>query len=511
MNAPPRVDRARWDGWRLYLTVGACAVVVYLGALGNRFALDDISIIFRNPVVHHLSGLWHAFGQPYWPRWYEDFSAYRPLPIASYALDWAVGSFWWFHAVNLVWHAAASVAVAVLARRFLRTTGALAAGLLFAVHPVHVEAVANVVGRAELMAALFALLAVYAALVRGSILWSTVALAVGLLSKENAAVVPGLIVWAWMLDLGRPTRRRALGFVGAWVGLGVAYGVVRWLVLHPHPQVTSVAPIFLGASALDVRLTAIAAVADVTRLLLVPLTLRVDYSPAERTLVTSFGDPRFLAGAFCVAAWIFFIVLAWKRRERTIAFGLGWIGIALAPVANLFFPIGILLAERTLYLPSVGLVLVAGALLERVPGRAYALTLGLLTVAGAARTALRVPVWRDNNSLLLSILNDSPASFAGPAQLGEMYLEVRRPTNALGELRRAIGIYAMVPRLYVEAADAAMQLDEYPLADSLLVRQDELCQGCTVYYHFEINAARARGDTTVADSLRAFEYRESAK
>lgn len=511
MSASPRVDRARWDGWSLYLTVAACAVVVYLGALGNRFALDDISIIFRNDLVHHLSGVWRAFAAPYWPRWYEDFSAYRPLPIASYALDWSVGPFWWFHAVNLVWHAAACVLVAMVARRYLRPTGALAAGLLFAVHPVHVEAVANVVGRAELMAAVFALLAVYAALVRGSILWSTVALAFGLLSKENAAVVPGLIVWAWILDLGRPTRRRAFGFVGAWVGLGAAYGLVRWLVLYPHPQVSSVAPVFIGASALDVRLTAIAAVADFTRLLLVPLTLRVDYSPAERTLVTSFGDPRFLAGAFCLAAWIFFLVLAWKRRERLIAFGLGWIGIALLPVANLLFPIGILIAERTLYLPSVGLVLVAGALLERLPGRAYVMTLGLLTVAGAVRSAVRVPIWRDNDTLLLSILNDSPRSYAGPAQMGETYLRLQRPEKALVAFRRSIDTYAMVPRVYVEAADAAMQLGRYGLADTLLARQNELCQGCTVYYHFEINAARARGDTAVADSLRAFEHRRGGK
>jgi hypothetical protein len=338
-----------------------------------------------------------------------------------------------------------------------------------------------------------------------------VALALGLLSKENAAVVPGLIVWAWILDLGRPTRRRALGFVGAWVGLGVAYGLVRWLVLYPHPQVSSVAPVFIGASALDVRLTAVAAVADFTRLLLVPLTLRVEYTPAERTLVTSAADPRFLAGVFCVLAWIFFIVLAWKRRERLIAFGLGWIGIALMPVANLLFPIGVLVAERTLYLPSAGLMLVAGALLERLPVRTYAIALGLLTIAGGVRSALRVPVWYDNNSLLLSILNDSPRSFAGPTELGEMYLQVRRPKRALEAFRRAIDIYGMVPRLYVEAADAAMQLGEYSLADSLLRRHDQLCRGCTVYYDFEINAARARGDTTVADSLQAFERRRSGQ
>src|SRR5438046_4831679 len=114
---------------------------------------------------------------------------YRPLALASYAFDWQLGgAAWWFHAVNVAWHAGASVAVAWLARRWSGDLAALAAGLVFAVHPVHVEAVANIVGRAELMAALFAILPVYAALAHDRLWWSAAALAAGLLSKENAVV-----------------------------------------------------------------------------------------------------------------------------------------------------------------------------------------------------------------------------------------------------------------------------------------------------------------------------------
>src|SRR2546422_146136 len=98
----------------------------------------------------------------------------------SYAIDWQLGgAAWWFHGVNVAWHAGASVAVAWLARRWSGERAALAAGLLFAVHPIHVEAVANIVGRAELMAALFAIVAGYAALVPDRLLWSAGALAAG--------------------------------------------------------------------------------------------------------------------------------------------------------------------------------------------------------------------------------------------------------------------------------------------------------------------------------------------
>jgi hypothetical protein len=171
---------------RLYLTVGLAAAAVYVGVLWNRFALDDAVIIGQDPLVRSLAGVWRAFGHAY-----LRGAMYRPLTIASYALDWPLQSFAWYHAVNLLWHMGVSVLVALLARRWTGTTGALVAGLVFAVHPVHVEAVANVVGRDELMAAAFALLAVYAALGWGKVGWSAVALGLGLLCKENAAVVPG--------------------------------------------------------------------------------------------------------------------------------------------------------------------------------------------------------------------------------------------------------------------------------------------------------------------------------
>src|SRR5438093_1505067 len=150
---------------RMYLAVMACALVPYVPALWNGFALDDLYIIVWNPLVHSVQGVWRAFAAPYWP---PDLGGqmYRPLPLAAFAVDWSIarGHPGLFHAVNLLWHAGAAVVVAALARRWAdNTSAALAAGLVFAVHPVHVEAVANIVGLGELMAALGVCLAAYAA------------------------------------------------------------------------------------------------------------------------------------------------------------------------------------------------------------------------------------------------------------------------------------------------------------------------------------------------------------
>src|SRR5712691_7632625 len=247
---------------RIYLAVALCAVVVYLGALWNRFAFDDLPIVLWNSLFGRPGAWWRAFGASYWPPELGG-GMYRPLTISTYALDWLVGRIAWFHAANLLWHAGASVALAAIARRWSGERAALAAGLVFAVHPVHVEAVANIVGRAEVMAALFVLLAVYAALAHDSLWWSAAALAAGLLSKENAVVAPGLIVWGWIMGLApRPSRQRMATYAGVWFAVGLAYVVVRWAVLG-HELVGHPAPVFFGASPVAVRLTAVAALADV--------------------------------------------------------------------------------------------------------------------------------------------------------------------------------------------------------------------------------------------------------
>ena len=488
---------------RMYMAVAAAAILVYVRALWNQWAMDDLYAIVNHPVVQEQPP-WQAFAYPYWPVQLGGF-LYRPLVIASFALDRAIDGPAWFHAVNVLWHAAASLAVAILAHRWAGVWAGLAAGVIFAVHPVHVEPVANAVGRSELMAAGFALLAVYAAVERRSVTWSAVAGLAGLLCKENAVVVPGLIVWAWMLGIGRPTRRQALAFAASWVVVGAGYAVLRHVVLAPYGEMAYIAPVFAGESPVAIRLTAVATLRDVARVLLLPVTLRVDYSPDERTIVASALDPRFLAGLACFLGWGVLLALAWRRGRRVEAWGLGAIGIAFLPVANLLFPVGTLFNERLLYLPSAGLVVTAGAALARLQPRRLVAVLGVLAALGGVRAWPYIPAWGSDDRATLNILETSPRSFRGFARMGAVYLKTDRPGRALDAFRTAIEIFPHDGALYLSGAYAAFEAGRPATADSLLREMERVCprSRCAGLYRFEAANARLIGDTTAADSLLA--------
>jgi tetratricopeptide (TPR) repeat protein len=485
---------------KLYLAVAACAIVVHLGALWNQFALDDRLIVVFNPLVQSLSGAWESFAAPYWPANLGGL-VYRPLPIASYAIDYQLHSAAWFHLVNLLWHAGVTVAVTALARRWTSPTAALAAGLLFAVHPVHVEVVASVVGRADLMATLGTCLAVYAAVAYDSIGWSAAFLAFGILSKESAAATPALIALAWLIGLAHPPRRRMAMYGASWLAIAVLYFVLRWTVLHPYEGFPNIAPQFIDQSPLTIRYTAVAELVDVVRLLVFPLHLQADYSPMERVAVTSPLAGAFLLGLLCLGVWAMLFALAWRSRRRVEAFGLGWIGLAYLPVANLLIPHGVVMAERLLYLPSVGLVLAVGAALDRLPRRSWAIATSALVIAAGVRSAVRVPVWRNNQAAALAMISDAPLSYRSWDYLGWEYLWVRRDERALESFRRAASIYREDARMPLAAAHMAYVLGRTALADSLLQRADSICPRCPTAYHNQASAARLRGDTAAARFL----------
>ena len=467
--------RAAW------LAAGAAALV-YLPSLANGFALDDGTIVERNPAAHSVAAAAAAFDSSYWPV-QNGAGQWRPLVILSFGADWQLsgGSPVWLHAANDLWHAAATGLLVLVLAPYVTAAAALAAGVVFAVHPVHVEAVANLVGRAEMMAACFLFLALLAARnVRarravGRTTWPAelgllAVVAAALLSKEHAALAVALLA---LDDLALP--RDGLGHLpwrdyAAVTALTLAWFLVR-RPIDGGASFAMIAPTFFGLGAVG-RISTMLPVAFVlVRLLVWPFDLYPDYGPQlvprldHFTLLAAAGLALLLACAALAR-------LAW-RRSRALAFGLCLIGVAWLPTSNLLFPTGVVIAERTLYLASAGAAACAAAAFEWVTGRwgtgRAVAAAAVVVVAFAARTVTQIPVWRDNRSLVLWALQAHPESYREHEAAARALMRLGDLPAALEEYGYAVELYPLDPYALAEAAAAAVDAGRLPLARRYLV------------------------------------------
>jgi hypothetical protein len=409
--------------------VALAAVAVFAVTVSYQFAYDDHSVIVENRLVHHLANWPQILTSPWWPR-----GLYRPFTSLTLAANWTLdpGDPAGFHGVNVLLHALAAALVWVLGTRVMGAPGGVAAGLLFAVHPVHVEAVANVVGRAEVLATVFALAAALAYLRygewagdpgdgsrrRGLAAAGTLAATVlALASKESAFALPGVLLaadWAAAAAAGVSLRERLARTWPLWAG--VLLVAVGWLFVRaavvgglagdlPAPG--------LARTTMGERIAImLPVVPEYLRLLLVPARLSVEYSPDFLPVSTRFGLRALgglLALACCVAA-----AVALRRRAPAASAGLLWAGTALFVVGNVLVPSGVLLAERTLYLASAGVCLALGALwalLHRAHSAPAVVLLALVLGLGAARSYTRAGIWRDDSTLFPQLVADAPGSY----------------------------------------------------------------------------------------------------
>lgn len=456
---------------RAMLAAALTATLLYLPSLRNRFALDDSPIIEDNPAAHSVVAALRAVGDPYWPPQHQA-GLWRPLTILSYAVDWQLsgGSTAVLHATNTALHAAATALAVPLFAAFVPVPAALAGALVFAVHPVHVEAVANLVGRAEMLVAVFlvgALLVARRVRRRQSEGAPTLGLeaavlllvALALLAKEHAVVAVALLALDDLAGSGTHAARLPLRTYAAVVLLTAA-----WYLAHRAAEgnlaFAAVAPTFYGLDTVGRLSTMFPAVLTVVRLLVWPFDLSPDYHPhvLERLEGPTAAG---VLGALLVVAFLAMAVLTW-RRHRAVATGLLLIGVAWAPTSNFAFPTGIVLAERTLYLPSVGLCLIAAsgwaALTRRLvrPAVPAAVALAVLVPFGA-RSLAQIPVWRSTRDLVVSALLAHPESYKVHHSAARVFVRLGDRAAGLREYRLAIALYDRDPYLLTEAAGAALE------------------------------------------------------
>jgi hypothetical protein len=403
------------------------ALIPYLNSFDCGFVLDNRGLILNDPRIREASAanfgliVNHTY---WWPN--GESGLYRPFTTLSYLFNYAIlgnaqqpaG----YHWINFLLHAANVLLVFWLAARLTRNPWAsFFIAALWAVHPVLTEAVTNMVGRADLLAAtgvlaglLFYLKSIEA---RGAshFAWLAALLvvtAVGVFSKESGVVILAVI------GLYELTFRRKWGAAQT-RGLLAAAIPVAWMLLVRHNVLAAARPMEIPFTDNPIawanfwvgRLTALKIVARDFAVILWPATLSADYSWSQIPLFH--GAPGEWFGVVCALAILPVLVLIFRwNRVAFFFFALGLLW--LAPSANLLFPTGTIMAERLLYLPAIGaaacLVLAACAVSKSTPNLAP-IVLSVIVALFAVRTWTRNLDWKDDRTIAEASVRSSPRSF----------------------------------------------------------------------------------------------------
>lgn len=410
----------------------AC-LAAYGGSLANGFVLDDHQAILDNPLVMEPGRALEALSH----RWQVDSDAYRvyrPLTTITLALQRALHGPQapWFHAGNLLLHLGASLAVLALGRVLWpdRRLAALLGALVFAVHPLHSDAVSSIANRSEVLATTFSILAFLAFrrwLLGGRrpfLLATSVAWFAGLLAKESAGP---LLVFTGLWLLPRDHRSRPLGpAIGGFLAAFLP-SLAAAIALRVHALGGTIDPgplhYFAGVPWGTTIWTWLSIMGRYLWLMVVPHPLSTDYSYESIPLVSSPWDLGAAWGVLALGAVLAatpWLVTRDDPDRRSAGWALAWTAVFLLPATHLV-PLMIPMAERLAYGASAGAHLLGGLGLAWVwharRRTAPVLVTGLLLLLAAA-TAIRDRDWRDDRTIAMATLRVFPRNALMWANLG---------------------------------------------------------------------------------------------
>lgn len=458
------------------------AVFPYADSLANGFVWDDKTQLLANPYLadfHH----WHPIlTSSVWSFQGPDASGYyRPLMLGIFLLLRAAGGHaWMFHLASVVLHAAVVLLLYGVTIELGSGRGlAWGAAALFAVHPMHSEAVDWIAASADLELALFFLLAFYFFLTleeprrRG---WHygamTVCYALALLAKEPALMLAPL---ATVFEHGFRARRqetpwtvKAARYAPLWL-VSAAYLFTRHTVLGTvlSPRAS------FGEHVWALPLAALALLGQYAARLILPYPLSAYHLFRLQPWPLL---PWAAAGALLLAGTVWMCARQWGSLA---AFGLLWLLLTLVPVLNPDWLAANAFAERYAYLPSVGFcwlaawvvqILWARARAERGWRTALAVSGTLVLVAGGVMIAARNRVWHDDMRLYTTTLEQEPDAYWLRQNLGALLWARHDTAGAAEQWREAVreapgaepiwanlGMLELDQRRYAQAATALRQ------------------------------------------------------
>jgi protein O-mannosyl-transferase len=473
--------------------------IAYANAVPYPFVqADDFLIVAWNPGIHSITPL-RFLSQPYWAG-YKFGGVYRPLSIFSFSLDYAIWHNWapGFRLTNLLIHVVNGCLVFSLASMLIGSPGAWAAAAVYLLHPVHTEAVVGIVGRSELLAAAF-FFAAWLMFRKGRTGWAAAFFFLSLLSKESAIVLPAVLLldmWLNASPRGRTWLRLAPMMFAAAVYLALRFAVLGELGVPREFQY-----MHGGMSIVERWMTSGRSFLQYFRLILAPVDVAGSYEFNAIHVAHPGNWDAWLGLALvfgCILA-AFFLV----RKRPAISLGILFFFIALLPVSNWIFPIGVLVAERFLYTPVFAVALLAGILWNALPRQhlRYVLGAGFLVTATLFCVSHNW-IWQDDFTLFKNMVRVTPDNLAARVGYGQVLQNIGLGTEAKEQYEAGLQVDAGSPLLLSSLAGLVIQTnpkhceDARPLLDKALRSQPNHWQSLWLL----ANCYALKGDAENADT-----------
>ncbi|CAG7727509.1 unnamed protein product [Allacma fusca] len=430
-----------------FVIVITCSLC-YLNSLHCGFVFDDVSAIRDNRDLRPQTPIQNLFFNDFWGtsmQKEQSHKSYRPISVLSFRWNYAIHGLdpMGYHLVNVILHGIVSVLYFRVCAMFLPELGSFVAAMLFAVHPIHTEAVTGVVGRAETLSSIFFILAftvyVKATAKRTTTDWKLISLCsvlvtIAMLCKEQGITVLGVCaVYEVFIsqklrlkDLGQvlQTVLRGKGTLPAWISIvsqriAALIATVIVLIFGRILVMGSQLPVFTRfdnpASVAEVPVRQLSynyLISLNSWLLLFPCDLCCDWTMGTVPLVASWRDPRNLATLTTYMVLFLLIRTALNRNSdrhsNTVLMGLSLMVFPFLPASNLFFPVGFVIAERILYAPSMGFCLLVAYGWTRIYSSnklrrkwCWLFLAGLLLIHGT-KTRVRNVDWESEYSIFMA-------------------------------------------------------------------------------------------------------------
>ncbi|MDQ3140953.1 MAG: glycosyltransferase family 39 protein [Bacteroidota bacterium] len=410
---------------------------LYFQAIQFGYALDDQIVVSENKfVAKGLGGLREIFTTESFTGYFgtqQNLVAgarYRPLSIATFAIEYELFGFnpRISHAINILLYALCAYFIFLVILKLLKNQYkfepwkiALLTSLIYLCHPVHTEAVANIKGRDEIMCFIFSLLCLYYFLKyfdlnkRKDLLFSSLFLFLGLLSKENAISFLAII----------PLSLFFFRDCSLWKGIKISWPLIAVSLIFIYIRIQAVGFLFNNNMQINdlmndpfVEMNVVERYSTIAltivwyiKLLFFPHPLTHDYYPYHVPKM-SLGDPATIGSLILILGLLY---LAWyyRKKEHVLSFGILFFFITLLLVSNIFFSVGTFMNERFIFIPSLGFCFLLGYYLIKATAvnkiLAYS-SLGMSIVIlslFSLKTIWRVPDWKDGDHLNFAAISVS--------------------------------------------------------------------------------------------------------